>query len=304
MSYHVRRTRCPTRHGPDERAVETLLSSWSCSGSWAVPLPAVVGLLLVRRALRSRQRMIDAVGEAPGPACASRRPESWRPPRNQKRSPRRRNRQPSPGRRPPSRGAPRGRWAHRAREAAKTGAGAGRARAGPRPVIPFPAPARKGAALIPGLEAHPLRLHRPSGRDLSPAKQIDPSVVDEIEKVLADRRHRRAHGSQKPLETSSAARCRASVVGCARRGVGLSAPARPPRRPSLPAAAHRFAVARPFVLLELGVNGVGKTTDDRQARRQAGRRRQEGPARRRRHVPRRRDRAARGVGQARRRRRS
>src|SRR5207342_1780123 len=56
----------------------------------------------------------------------------------------------------------------------------------PAQVIPFPAPApaRKGAALLPGLQRTRGGFIARLGAIFAGKKEIDPSVVDEIEKVL------------------------------------------------------------------------------------------------------------------------
>ncbi|MCK7500759.1 MAG: hypothetical protein MZW92_69090 [Comamonadaceae bacterium] len=136
----------------------------------------------------------------------------------------------------------------------------------------------------------------------------------------------RRRRSTRRCSTTSRPRCSAPTCGvdddhatCSRRCAtriklkGLKTPAqvrdgaaRRARRAARAAARARsiWRRRRPFVIMVAGVNGAGKTTIDRQAR-AAGCRSQGtvGAARRRRHVPRRRARAARGLGRAQRRRR-
>ncbi len=125
-------------------------------------------------------------------------------------------------------------------------------------MIPFPAPAAARArrwrrACQRTRSGFIARL----GEIFAGKKQIDPSVVDEIEKVLltADIGVRT---SQKLLEEIRSSLSRSELADPD--AVWAFLRRRATEMLSLPAPPIDFAAARPFVLLIIGVNGVGKTT--------------------------------------------
>src|SRR5262245_3702895 len=197
----------------------------------------LLGFLVVRRARAARQRMIDGVSEAPSRRLPSPEPET-----------------PEPEEAEP--------------EEAETGAEAEAEEPAPEPaaperapaqVIPFPAPerVRKGAALVPGLARTRSGFIARLGEIFAGKKQLDPSVVDEIEKVLltADIGVRTSQMLLEEIRSSLSRRELAdpdAVWAFLRR--------RATEMLSLPAPAIDFTAARPFVLLIIGVNGSGKTT--------------------------------------------
>src|SRR5262252_6736618 len=148
----------------------------------------------------------------------------------------------------------------------------------PRPpaqVIPFPTPAapvekpraeplekkkeakKDVAALAPGLARTRSGWISRLGEVFAGRKEIDPSVVDEIEKVLltADIGVRTSQRLLEELRSSLSRRELAdpdAVWAFLRR--------RATEMLSLPAPPIDFGSARPFVLLIIGVNGSGKTT--------------------------------------------
>jgi fused signal recognition particle receptor len=237
-----------------------------------VIVSGLFGFLLVRRARASRQRMIDAVGEAPAPRLRGRdrqreletpEPEAEEPEAEAPEGETEAGGEAAPEPEPES--APRP--AHAARPAARPREAAPPAPAPappeeerpPAQVIPFPAPApaRKGAALLPGLQRTRGGFIARLGEIFAGKKQIDPSVVDEIEKVLltADIGVRTSQKLLEEIRTSLSRRELAdpdAVWAFLRR--------RATEMLSLPAPALDFASARPFVLLIIGVNGSGKTT--------------------------------------------
>ena len=130
-------------------------------------------------------------------------------------------------------------------------------------------------------------------------KKLDQAMLDELEDVLiqadfgidmASRDHRRRCAATASTATSRPMKC---------------APCWPPRsrRCSAPVAQPLVidAAQKPFVILMVGVNGSGKTTTIGKLASLYGAAGQVGDAGRRRHVPRRRDRAAAGLGPAHRR---
>jgi len=135
--------------------------------------------------------------------------------------------------------------------------------AGPRSaqVIPFPSPAPAAktiSALAPGLartrsSGFVARL----GELFSGRKELDPSVVDEIEKVLltADIG---VKTSQKLLEEIRSSLSRRELKDP--EAVWAFLRRRSAEMLSLPAPELDFSSAKPFVLLVIGVNGSGKTT--------------------------------------------
>src|SRR3954464_3705863 len=108
-----------------------------------VVVSGLLGLLLVRRARASRQRMIDAVGEAPAPRLGGREARTPEPEADE----------PEPEaapQRPPAARKPAAPARQKEEEEERPAPEPERP---PAQVIPFPAPApaRKGAALAPGL---------------------------------------------------------------------------------------------------------------------------------------------------------
>jgi len=219
----------------------------------------LVGFLLVRRARAARQRMIDAVGEAPAPRLRepkARKLEAAEEPEEELEE----EPEAEPGEAAPAPEAPRAAPpTARAREAAKPAPEPAEPARAPAQVIPFPAPApaRKGAALLPGLQRTRSGFIARLGEIFAGKKQIDPSFVDEIEKVLltADIGVRT---SQKLLEEIRSSLSRSELADPD--AVWAFLRRRATEMLSLPAPPIDFAAKRPFVLLIIGVNGSGKTT--------------------------------------------
>ncbi len=127
-------------------------------------------------------------------------------------------------------------------------------------VIPLPqrpARARDAAALLPGLQRTRAGWVARLGQIFVGKKEIDPGLVEELEKVLltADIGVRT---SQKLLDEIRGSLDKRELRDPAavwsylrRRAIEILTPARP---------AVDFGAARPFVLLVIGVNGSGKTT--------------------------------------------
>jgi fused signal recognition particle receptor len=224
------------------------------------------GLLLVRRARAARQRMIEGVDEAPAPRLKDRGRKALKPEPEEEEE----------EEAPEEEAAPEEAAAERPREqepepvpAARKPAARPREAAPPAPepeperppaqVIPFPAPApaRKGAALAPGLARTRGGFIARLGEIFAGKKQIDPSVVDEIEKVLltADIGVRT---SQKLLEELRSSLSRRELADPD--AVWAFLRRRATEMLSLPAPPLDFSSAKPFVLLIIGVNGSGKTT--------------------------------------------
>jgi fused signal recognition particle receptor len=205
------------------------------------------GWLLVRRARASRQRMIDGVGETPAPRLRGRAATAAAPAEAEEPEP-----QEAEAEEPE---APAEAEAERAREVAPEPAPA--APRAPAQVIPFPAPGRKGAALAPGLARTRSGFIARLGAIFAGKKQLDPSVVDEIEKVLltADIGVRT---SQKLLEEIRSSLSRRELGDPD--AVWAFLRRRATEMLSLPAPPVDFGSAKPFVLLIIGVNGSGKTT--------------------------------------------
>jgi fused signal recognition particle receptor len=127
----------------------------------------------------------------------------------------------------------------------------------PSPAPPIAKPQRDGKALVPGLAKTRAGWIARLGQIFSGRKEIDPTLVDEIEKVLltADIGVRtsaklleelRASLSRKELASADA------IWGFLRR--------RCREILSLEAPAVDVTAAKPFVILIIGVNGSGKTT--------------------------------------------
>ena len=217
-----------------------------------IVVSGLLGFLVVRRARAARQRMIDAVGEAPAPRLRERgrqgetpEPEAEEPETE---------REPEAG--PARRGAPR---AAAPAEPAVSPPSEPEAARPPAQVIPFPAPdrARKGAALAPGLARTRSGFIARLGEVFAGKKQLDPATVDEIEKVLltADIGVRT---SQKLLEEIRSSLSRRELADPD--AVWAFLRKRATEMLTLPAPPVDFGAARPFVLLIIGVNGSGKTT--------------------------------------------
>jgi fused signal recognition particle receptor len=232
-----------------------------------VGVTGVLGYLLVRAQRRARRRQIEGVGEAASSgALAAETPE------------------------PETEALPARRQSPRAAEAA-----AARARRAPAPapaepegqdqgnepaldddldrppaqVIPFPVPApaaeptpsvgkRAGAlALAPGLARTRSGFVARLGEIFKGKKQLDPSVVGEIEKVLltADIGVRTSQALLEEIRSSLSR----SELGDPD-AIWAFLRRRSSEMLSLPAPPVDFGAARPFVLLIIGVNGSGKTT--------------------------------------------
>jgi fused signal recognition particle receptor len=221
-----------------------------------VLVSGLFGWLLVRRARASRQRMIDAVGEAPAPRLRGREPTTPEPEPEAEEPEAEPEAAPE---RPRAAHKPAARPREEEEEAKEKPARAPEAERPPAQVIPFPAPApaRKGAALAPGLARTRSGFIARLGEVFAGKKQIDPSVVDEIEKVLltADIGVRT---SQKLLEEIRSSLSRRELGDPD--AVWAFLRRRATEMLSLPAAPVDFGSARPFVLLIIGVNGSGKTT--------------------------------------------
>ena len=208
--------------------------------------------------------MIDAVGEAPAPRLREpkgRKLGAVEEPEEEAEGDRKPRRRAEPAQAGPEPEAPRAAPpAARAREAAKPAPAPAEPERAPAQVIPFPgpAPARKGAALVPGLQRTRSGFIARLGEIFAGKKQIDPSVVDEIEKVLltADIGVRT---SQKLLEEIRSSLSRSELADPD--AVWAFLRRRSHRDVVAAGAAHRFRARRsPFVLLIIGVNGSGKTT--------------------------------------------
>ena len=227
-----------------------------------------LGVLFVRRARAARRRQIEEAGEGP-PALAEERAakQAPEPEAEQERpaEPREERGRPAPAR--ASGAAP-----ARAPEARPTPPPSPAPEPEPRSaqVIPFPAPApqpepvpapapkrREASALAPGLARTRSGFVARLGAIFSGRKQLDPSIVDEIEKVLltADIGVRTSQSLLEEIRTSlsrSELKDPDAVWAFLRR--------RSTEMLSLPAPEIDFGAAKPFVLLIIGVNGSGKTT--------------------------------------------
>ena len=230
-----------------------------------------LGVLFVRRARAARQRQIDAA-DAPaalpqrGTKRGEAKPAKLEPEKEveqEDEAPHRRSGQANVS--PATAHAPKTRA-----EAPEAAAPREEPEAAPRSaqVIPFPAPAP--ARVVPerkpkeaGLLAPGLARTRSSGfigrlgEIFSGRKELDPSVVDEIEKVLltADIG---VKTSQKLLEEIRSSLTRRELKDPD--AVWAFLRRRSAEMLSLPAPALDFSSAKPFVLLVIGVNGSGKTT--------------------------------------------
>ncbi|HXU61194.1 MAG TPA: signal recognition particle-docking protein FtsY [Polyangia bacterium] len=220
-----------------------------------------LGVLFVRRARAVRRRQIEESEEAP--ALPGGEERAAKPGRSRAEP----EAQPEPA---PARGtAARGSAAAPARAPEPRPAPLPAPEAEPRSaqVIPFPAPApapepapapkKKVSALAPGLARTRSGFVARLGAVFSGRKQIDPAVVDEIEKVLltADIGVRT---SQKLLEEIRSSLSRSELKDPD--AVWAFLRQRSTEMLALPAPPLDFNAAKPFVLLVIGVNGSGKTT--------------------------------------------
>jgi fused signal recognition particle receptor len=251
-----------------------------------VGVTGALGLLFVRRARAARRRQIDSVGEAPEPLARPKKARSLpeaeeaeeaKAPKKPEETPRTARPQGAgtataraPESRPTTPEAPR-----RLPEPA-----AAKVEPEPRPeaksaqVIPFPVPAptaptrterierapqpRDASALAPGLaRTRSSGFIARLGQILSGRKELDPSIVDEIEKVLltADIG---VKTSQKLLEEIRGSLTRRELKDPD--AVWAFLRQRSAEMLAIPAPEIDFSSARPFVLLVVGVNGSGKTT--------------------------------------------
>jgi len=226
-----------------------------------VIVSGLLGFVVVRRARASRQRMIDAA-EAPAPRIEKKRkPLQLEPeePEEAQEQPEAEAKGPEAEAEPEAEPEPAPAARKRPREAAEPTPPAPEPERAPAQVIPFPAPApaRKGAALLPGLQRTRGGFIARLGEIFAGKKQIDPSVVDEIEKVLltADIGVRT---SQKLLEEIRSSLSRRELADPD--AVWAFLRRRATEMLSLPAPPVDFGSQHPFVLLVIGVNGSGKTT--------------------------------------------
>jgi fused signal recognition particle receptor len=223
-----------------------------------------LGVLFVRRARAARRRQIEETGDGP-PALSRAEERAAKPGR-----PRQRELEPQPEPEAPAqqRGASASAWG----AAAPARAPELRPKPAPQPepdrsaqVIPFPAPEpepapppkRRENALAPGLARTRSGFVARLGAVFTGRKQIDPAVVDEIEKVLltADIG---VKTSQKLLEEIRSSLSRSELKDPD--AVWAFLRQRSTEMLSLPAPDVDFGSAKPFVLLVIGVNGSGKTT--------------------------------------------
>lgn len=254
-----------------------------------VGVTGALGLLFVRRARAARRRQIDSAGEAPEALARpkkNRSLEAAEGPAEEPNEAEARGDSPRRGKLQPPGTAP-----ARAAEPRQTPADVPRNRAEPiapqaKPepksavapesepksaqVIPFPATApapvpaeperraRDASALAPGLaRTRSTGFIARLGQILSGRKELDPSIVDEIEKVLltADIG---VKTSQKLLEEIRASLTRRELKDPD--AVWAFLRQRSAEMLSIPAPEIDFSSAHPFVLLVVGVNGSGKTT--------------------------------------------
>jgi signal recognition particle-docking protein FtsY len=122
---------------------------------------------------------------------------------------------------------------------------------------PMPARKREVAALVPGLEPTRSGWVKRLGQLFAGKKELDPTLLEEIEKVLltADigvRTSQKLLGELRESLDKKAIKDPAAVWGYLRR--------RSVEILTMDTPAVDFAAAQPFVLLVIGVNGSGKTT--------------------------------------------
>jgi fused signal recognition particle receptor len=243
-----------------------------------VGVTGVLGYLLVRAQRRARRRQIEGVNEPPtalaakGGAAPEPETEAQTALPARRESPRaaeaaaaraRRAPAPVPAEEPPAEPPPAAEEPDRP----------------PAQVIPFPVPAPavpEAPAEAPPIEAPPVQRKRAGALALAPGlartrsgfiarlgdifkgkKELDPSVVGDIEKVLltADIGVRTSQSLLEEIRSSLSRRELGdpdAVWAFLRR--------RSSEMLSLPAPPVDFGAAKPFVLLVIGVNGSGKTT--------------------------------------------
>jgi fused signal recognition particle receptor len=249
------------------------------AGIGGLGLTSVVGYLVVRRARQRRRQQIEDAGEAPRPEVqAAPKPQPELEPEDLNEAPR-----PAPPPRPIS-AAPSTASAAAARPQVRPAPvpvpgppaveRAPETRA-PAQVIPFPTPAtpiekprapapaavpdkkKDVAALAPGLARTRSGWISRLGEVFAGRKELDPTTVDEIEKILltADIGVRT---SQKLLEEIRTSLNRKELRDSA--AVWTFLRQRSAQILALDAPPVTFDSAKPFVLLVIGVNGSGKTT--------------------------------------------
>jgi fused signal recognition particle receptor len=250
-----------------------------------VGVTGALGLLFVRRARAARRRQIDSVGEAPEalarPKKARSLTEAEEPKAPEKAEETPRTARPQGAGTATARApAPRPKTPEAPRKSPEPAA----AKVEPEPkpetksaqVIPFPVPAptvptparterierapqpRDASALAPGLaRTRSTGFIARLGQILAGRKELDPSIVDEIEKVLltADIG---VKTSQKLLEEIRGSLTRRELKDPD--AVWAFLRQRSAEMLAIPAPEIDFSSARPFVLLVVGVNGSGKTT--------------------------------------------
>jgi fused signal recognition particle receptor len=220
-----------------------------------------LGVMFVRRARAARRRQIEEV-DAPAPRLPRRGAEPAPEP-----APEPEEEEEQPRARAAGRSAAATAPATRAEEREAERAAEAEAEKQSAQVIPFPAPPaarapepkrKEAAALAPGLaRTRSSGFIARLGEVFSGRKELDPSVVDEIEKVLltADIG---VKTSQKLLEEIRSSLSRRELKDPD--AVWAFLRRRSAEMLSLPAPELDFSSAKPFVLLVIGVNGSGKTT--------------------------------------------
>jgi fused signal recognition particle receptor len=231
-----------------------------------------LGVLFVRRARAARRRQIEEAGEGPPALTRAEERAARKAPEPEPEAEEELPAEPRDKRGPTATARASGAAPARAPEARPTPAPAPQPEPEPRSaqVIPFPAPApaaepvpapaprrREASALAPGLARTRSGFVARLGAIFSGRKQLDPSIVDEIEKVLltADIGVRT---SQKLLEEIRTSLSRSELKDPD--AVWAFLRQRSTEMLSLPAPEVDFGAAKPFVLLIIGVNGSGKTT--------------------------------------------
>jgi fused signal recognition particle receptor len=223
-----------------------------------------LGVLFVRRARAARQRQIDAA-DSPAAALPRRKTEPAPEPEPEP-EPEEQAEEALPDKEAPrlASGSSAGSAARAPELPAEEPEAAAPEAEEERPsaqVIPFPAPEAKrkeAAALAPGLaRTRSSGFIARLGALFAGRKEIDPSIVDEIEKVLltADIG---VKTSQKLLEEIRSSLSRSELKDPD--AVWAFLRRRSTEMLSLPAPEIDFGSAKPFVLLVIGVNGSGKTT--------------------------------------------
>jgi fused signal recognition particle receptor len=232
-----------------------------------VGVTGALGVLFVRRARAARRRQIDAVDEVPaalprGQAAPKSKQAEPEEDADQKAEKEKESPPPRPAR--ATSGHAPAHAPHERAEEPEAEAPAAKPGAEPRSaqVIPFPAPPapkeKVVSALAPGLaRTRSSGFIARLGELFSGRKELDPSIVDEIEKVLltADIG---VKTSQKLLEEIRSSLTRRELKDPD--AVWAFLRRRSAEMLSLPAPEVDFSSAKPFVLLVIGVNGSGKTT--------------------------------------------